>query len=300
MLSCSGCIPFSCRKTAKAKERGNGAGQGQCKVKDQGKSPGKAGRSKAGGDGRSKAAGAAAAPAGGKRRAAPVLQVTARNLRQILGAPRYVAPMIERHHRVGIATGLAWTEAGGEVLTVEVAVVPGKGELKLTGKLGEVMRESGMAALSYARARAGLLGLERDFYSAIDIHLHLPEGAIPKDGPSAGITMAVAMISALTGVATCDDLAMTGEITLRGAVLPIGGLNEKVVAARQHGITRLLIPEGNTKDLPEVPREALRGIEIITVASMDEVLRHAFVEPVVKAGSDERKPGESAPGVYAH
>ncbi len=211
---------------------------------------------------------------------APILKLTAARLRKVLGVPRFVATEVVRENRVGIATGLAWTETGGEMLTVEVAVVPGKGELKLTGKLGDVMRESGQAALSFARARAELLGLDKKFLEEIDIHVHVPEGAIPKDGPSAGITIAVALISALTGVPSAADLAMTGEITLRGAVLPIGGLNEKVVAARQHRLERLIIPEGNAKDLPEVPKAALAGIEMIFVSSMDEVLQVAFVEPL--------------------
>jgi ATP-dependent Lon protease len=210
------------------------------------------------------------------------IQMTATNLHKFLGVPRYVTSPVEREKRVGVATGLAWTEGGGDVLTVEVAIVPGQGELKLTGKLGEVMRESAQAALSYARLRAQLLGLERNFYKEIDVHVHLPEGAIPKDGPSAGITMAVALISGLTGVPTADDLAMTGEITLRGTVLPVGGLGEKIVAARRHGILRVLVPKGNEKDLVEIHKEARRGLEIIPVSTMDDVLGYAMTRPVLK------------------
>ena len=211
---------------------------------------------------------------------------------------------------MGVATGLAWTEAGGEVLTVEVAVLPGKGELRLTGKLGEVMRESAQAALSYARSRATRLGIDRNFYKEIDLHVHLPEGAIPKDGPSAGITIAVALISALTGVPTASDLAMTGEITLRGQVLPIGGLAEKIVAARRQGIERVLVPKGNQKDLVEVPKEAKRGLTILAVATMDEVLEHAMVGPVWKPAPEPVAEGTPpavetptpppSPDLYAH
>jgi ATP-dependent Lon protease len=242
--------------------------------------------------------------------ARPVLRLTTTNLSKYLGVPRFVASGVDRDNRQGVATGLAWTEAGGEVLTVEVAVLPGKGELRLTGKLGEVMRESAQAALSYARSRATRLGIDRNFYKEIDLHVHLPEGAIPKDGPSAGITIAVALISALTGVPTANDLAMTGEITLRGQVLPIGGLAEKIVAARRQGIERVLVPKGNEKDLVEVPREAKRGLTIVPVATMDEVLEHAMSAPVLKpipaeaAGESPPKPIETPapppPDVYAH
>jgi ATP-dependent Lon protease len=236
------------------------------------------------------------------------LHVTPKTLPRFLGVPRFVDSPVEHEKRVGVATGLAWTEGGGDVLTVEVAIVPGKGELKLTGKLGEVMRESAQAALSYARSRAQLLGLDKNFYKEIDIHVHLPEGAIPKDGPSAGITMAVALISGLTGVPTTDDLAMTGEITLRGTVLAVGGLGEKIVAARRHGIRRVLVPKANEKDLVEVHKEAKRGIELIPVGTMDEVLGYAMVRPVLK-GPEEAKPVGApppppveppAPDVYAH
>jgi ATP-dependent Lon protease len=259
---------------------------------------------------------AESAPAEGEAPAAarPVLRLTPSNLSKYLGVPRFVASGVDRENRQGVATGLAWTEAGGEVLTVEVAVLPGKGELRLTGKLGEVMRESAQAALSYARSRATRLGIDKNFYKEIDLHVHLPEGAIPKDGPSAGITIAVALISALTGVPTANDLAMTGEITLRGQVLPIGGLAEKIVAARRQGIERVLVPKGNEKDLVEVPKEAKRGLKIVAVGNMDQVLEHAMSAPVLKpppaeaaaepAAETPPKPIETPapppPDVYAH
>jgi ATP-dependent Lon protease len=212
--------------------------------------------------------------AGGKLRAP--MRVGPLQLQKFLGPARFLDSPIERHARIGIANGLAWTEVGGELLTIEVQVLPGKGELMLTGKLGEVMRESGQAAMSYARARYAALGLEKGFYREIDVHVHVPEGAIPKDGPSAGITMAVALVSALTGVPTRADVGMTGEITLRGTVLPIGGLNEKAVAARRAGITTLLIPRANEKDLPEIPEDVRRELTFIPVETMDEVLEHAL------------------------
>jgi ATP-dependent Lon protease len=226
------------------------------------------------------------------------IEVQPGNLNRYLGVPRFTVSAIEREKRVGVATGLAWTEGGGDVLTVEVAIVPGKGELKLTGKLGEVMRESAQAALSYARSRAQFLGLERSFYKEMDLHVHLPEGAIPKDGPSAGITIAVALISGLTGISTADDLAMTGEITLRGTVLPVGGLAEKIVAARRHGIRRVLVPKGNEKDLVEIHKEARRGIELIPVSTMDEVLEYAMTRPVFKEQAESPKStGETVPEI---
>jgi ATP-dependent Lon protease len=175
-----------------------------------------------------------------------------------------------------VATGLAWTEVGGELLIVEVALMPGSGKLIVTGKLGEVMQESAHAAMSYVRSRAWGLGLKADFYNKVDIHIHVPEGATPKDGPSAGITITSAIISALTKRPFPNDLAMTGEITLRGRVLPIGGLKEKLLAAKRGLIARVLIPAENEKDLKEVPQRIRRGLEIISVDHMDEVLRIVF------------------------
>ena len=204
------------------------------------------------------------------------VRVTPGGLASYLGPPRYIESPLERRFRVGVANGLAWTEAGGEIMTIEVTTVPGKGGLNLTGKLGEVMRESGVAAMTYARKNAEAWGLDKWFFQDIDIHIHVPEGAIPKDGPSAGITMATALVSALTGIPTKPEVALTGEITLRGTVLPIGGLTEKVVAARRAGVRTVIIPEANGKDLVEIPAEVRRGLEFIRVEQMDEVIRHAL------------------------
>jgi ATP-dependent Lon protease len=224
------------------------------------------------------------------------LTVTASNLHRFLGPARFIDAEVERVSRVGVANGLAWTETGGELLTIEVGILPGKGELMLTGKLGDVMRESGQAALSYARSRATQLGLDKWFYRDIDIHVHVPEGAMPKDGPSAGITMAVALVSALTGVATKSDVAMTGEITLRGTVLPIGGLNEKSVAARRAGIHTVLIPRGNVKDLTEVPDDVRDALTFVAVETMDQVMEHALDRPAATPG-----PGDDPQAArYAH
>ncbi|HVP38048.1 MAG TPA: endopeptidase La [Candidatus Saccharimonadales bacterium] len=222
--------------------------------------------------------------------------VTAGNLGKFLGPPRFLDSQVEARNRVGVATGLAWTEVGGEVLTVEVTILPGKGELVLTGKLGEVMKESGQAAMSYARGRWARLGLDKWFYRDMDIHVHLPEGAMPKDGPSAGITMATALISALTGIPTRRDVAMTGEITLRGAVLPVGGLPEKTVAARHAGLRTVLIPKGNEKDIEELPREVRRDLELVPVETMDQVLEHALEQPARGRAAAEPE----APTAYAH
>jgi ATP-dependent Lon protease len=230
------------------------------------------------------------------------VSVTPENLHRFLGPTRFLDTLVERRERIGVATGLAWTEVGGDVLTIEVSILPGKGELLLTGKLGDVMRESGQAALSYARARAVALGLDKWFYRDIDIHVHIPEGASPKDGPSAGITMCVALISALTGVPTRADVAMTGEITLRGSVLGIGGLNEKTVAARRAGIKTLLIPKANQKDLVEIPEEVRADLEFILVENMDQVLQHAL-EPPPGAEVKPAPPAEAGEGEaarYAH
>jgi len=204
-------------------------------------------------------------------------QVGAPQIKKYLGVPRYNFGVREAEHRVGLVNGLAWTEVGGELLNVEVTILPGKGNLTVTGKLGEVMRESAQAALSYVRSRWLELGLLEDFYSRVEIHIHVPEGAIPKDGPSAGITMATALASALTGLAVDQDLAMTGEITLRGRVLAIGGLKEKLLAAKRAGIHRVLIPQENEKNLEEVPMTILRALKIRPVAHMDEVLDEAIL-----------------------
>jgi ATP-dependent Lon protease len=203
--------------------------------------------------------------------------VGAPQIRKYLGVPRFTFGVREEEHRVGMANGLAWTEVGGELLNVEVSVLQGQGKLTITGKLGEVMRESAQAALSYVRSRWRELGLEKEFYNRIDIHIHVPEGAIPKDGPSAGITMATALASALTGLAVYQDLAMTGEITLRGRILAIGGLKEKLLAAKRAGIRRVLIPRENEKNLEEVPSTIRKSLEIIPVGHMDQVLNEAII-----------------------
>ncbi|MBS4031075.1 MAG: endopeptidase La [Clostridiales bacterium] len=204
--------------------------------------------------------------------------VTVQNLDKYLGIPRFRFGIAEKEDEVGVATGLAWTEAGGDTLVIEVTLMKGKGKLLLTGKLGEVMRESAQAGLSYIRTRAKQLGIAEDFHETQDIHIHIPEGAIPKDGPSAGITMASALISALTQRPTKRTVAMTGEITLRGRVLPIGGVKEKVLAAHRAGIKTILLPAENKKDISEIPDNVRRKLDFIFVEHMDEVLKHAMVE----------------------
>jgi ATP-dependent Lon protease len=182
----------------------------------------------------------------------------------------------EDMNRIGQVTGLAWTEVGGELLSIEAAVVPGKGKLQHTGQLGEVMQESIQAAMTVVRSRAQVLGLENEFYQKHDVHLHIPEGATPKDGPSAGIGMCTALVSALTKIPVRSDVAMTGEITLRGEVLPIGGLKEKLLAAHRGGIKTVLIPDENQKDLVEIPDNIKGGLEIKAVKWIDEVLELAL------------------------
>jgi ATP-dependent Lon protease len=204
-----------------------------------------------------------------------------------LGKPRFRSRRKNEESEIGVATGLAWTEVGGELLETEVGLMRGKGKLTLTGKLGEVMQESARAAVSYLRSRADLLGVEPDFNESVDIHLHVPEGAIPKDGPSAGITMAAALISALTKIAVRKDVAMTGEITLRGKVLQVGGIKDKVLAAYRGGIHEVILPKENEKDVEEIPTEVREAMEIHLVESMDEVLRLALdgtISPLPKGG----------------
>ena len=202
--------------------------------------------------------------------------VSARNLDKFLGVRRYNFGVAERENQVGQVTGLAWTEVGGELLTIESVVLPGKGKTTTTGKLGEVMQESVQAALSVVRKRAQSLGIDHDFYQKSDIHIHLPEGAIPKDGPSAGVGICTALVSVLTGIPVCCDVAMTGEITLRGEVLPIGGLKEKLLAAVRGGLARVLIPEENVRDLAEIPDNIKNKLEIIPVRWIDQVLELAL------------------------
>lgn len=211
-----------------------------------------------------------------------------KNLPGFLGPRKYRIGTAEDKDAPGYATGLAWTEVGGDLLTIEVAVVPGTGKLLITGKLGEVMQESAQAAMTYVRSRAQILGIDKGFHQKADIHIHVPEGAIPKDGPSAGITMATAIVSALTGRPVRHDLAMTGEITLRGNVLVIGGLKEKLLAAGRGGISTVVIPEENRKDLAEIPREVTVGLTIVPVRHMDEVLSHALLAEGVAGGAPYR------------
>jgi ATP-dependent Lon protease len=199
-------------------------------------------------------------------------QVGKQSLLKYLGPPHYSIGEAETADEVGVATGLAWTEAGGDTLSIEVSIVPGKGALTLTGQLGEVMQESAQAALSYARSRAQSLEFSDLDFDKIDIHIHVPEGAVPKDGPSAGITIATALISALTGRAVHHDVAMTGEITLRGRVLPIGGLREKALAAHRAGLKTMLLPRRNRPDFTEVPPRLRKRLNFVFVDTMDQVL----------------------------
>jgi ATP-dependent Lon protease len=203
--------------------------------------------------------------------------VTAGNLSKYLGVQRYHYGVAEKENQVGVATGLAWTEVGGDILSIEVALLKGKGNLTLTGKLGDVMKESAQAALTYVRSRAEELGIPKEVYQEYDIHLHVPEGAIPKDGPSAGITIATALASAMSGKLARKNVAMTGEITLRGRILPIGGLKEKALAAHRAGIETVIIPLDNKKDLAEIPANVKRKMKFIPVSHMDEVLKETLI-----------------------
>jgi ATP-dependent Lon protease len=222
------------------------------------------------------------------------IAVTARNLDKFLGVRRYSFGMAERENQVGQVTGLAWTEVGGELLTIESVVLPGKGKTITTGKLGEVMQESIQAALSVVRKRSRSLGIAEDFYQKSDIHIHLPEGAIPKDGPSAGIGLCTALVSVLTGIPVRCDVAMTGEITLRGEVLPIGGLKEKLLAAVRGGLGRVLIPEENVRDLAEIPDNIKNKLEIIPVKWIDKVLELALERLPQPLPDDEAVPAVAA------
>jgi ATP-dependent Lon protease len=207
-------------------------------------------------------------------------EITPERVTQYLGVPKYRSATAEQKNEIGIATGLAWTEAGGEILVTEATLMNGKGVLTLTGKLGDVMQESAQAAMSYVRSKAEDFGLAPDFNKKTDIHIHVPEGAIPKDGPSAGITIATAMISALTKVPIRKDVAMTGEITLRGKVLPIGGVKEKLLAAHRAGVGTIIVPKDNEKDLADVPKNVLDHLKIYMVEGMDEVLAQALAGPI--------------------
>jgi len=203
--------------------------------------------------------------------------VNSKNLENYLGKARYSYLMANKKDEVGIARGLAWTQVGGDTLQIEVNVMPGKGELVLTGQLGDVMKESAQAGISYIRSVADKYGIAPEFFQENDIHVHIPEGAVPKDGPSAGITMATAMLSAITEQKVRADIAMTGEVTLRGRVLPIGGLKEKLLAAKNAGIKTVLVPKKNLADVEELSQEITKGFEILPVEHMEEVLKAAFV-----------------------
>ncbi|HDK25481.1 MAG TPA: endopeptidase La [Candidatus Atribacteria bacterium] len=206
------------------------------------------------------------------------VKITLSNLENYLGRPRYKYNNVEKEDMIGLATGLAWTEAGGEILSVETIVMPGKGKLTLTGQLGEIMQESGKAALTYARSRAKKFKIKDKFYENYDIHVHVPEGAIPKDGPSAGVTMATSLISSLTEIPVRKDVAMTGEITLRGRVLPVGGLKEKILAAYQSGIKTIIIPKENIKNIDDLPNNIKKRLKFVAVNNIDDVLKTALTK----------------------
>jgi ATP-dependent Lon protease len=240
---------------------------------------------------------------------AKTVTVTDENLEKYLGVPRFRYGEVEGEDQVGVVTGLAWTEFGGELLTVEGVMMPGKGKMTVTGNLRDVMKESISAAASYVRSRAIDFGIKPPLFDKRDIHVHVPEGATPKDGPSAGVAMVTAIVSVMTGIPVRKDVAMTGEITLRGRVLPIGGLKEKLLAALRGGMKTVLIPEENAKDLAEIPDNVKSGMEIIPVSRMGEVLRNALVrqpEPTewTEAEQEAAKPSvgedEAATGMVAH
>ncbi len=204
------------------------------------------------------------------------IKVTPEIVNEYLGVQKFRYGEVEREDQVGVVTGLAWTEVGGELLTIEALMMPGKGKMTVTGNLRDVMKESISAASSYVRSRAPQIGVKPPMFDRKDIHVHVPEGATPKDGPSAGIAMATAIVSVLTGIPVKRDVAMTGEVTLRGRVLPIGGLKEKLLAALRGGIKKVLIPEENVKDLAEIPDNVKSGLELVPVSYVDDVLKHAL------------------------
>jgi ATP-dependent Lon protease len=228
------------------------------------------------------------------------IELTVSNLGDFLGVRKFRYGIGEEEDQIGAVTGLAWTEVGGELLTIEAVTVPGKGQIKTTGKLGEVMQESIQAAMSFVKARAPAYGVKPSIFARKDIHVHLPEGGVPKDGPSAGVGMVTAMISTLTGTAVRRDIAMTGEVTLRGRVLPIGGLKEKLLAALRGGMRTVLIPAENEKDLVEIPASVKDALDIVPVSHVDEVLARALVaplQPIEWTEADEH--AAEAPPVHA-
>jgi ATP-dependent Lon protease len=208
------------------------------------------------------------------------VEVTQKNAAKFLGPEKFAATIAEKKDEVGISTGLAYTEVGGDILFIEIALMPGKGRLTLTGKLGDVMKESAQAALSYVRSRAKKLGLAEDFYEKLDIHVHVPEGAVPKDGPSAGAAITTAIVSALTKIPTNHLVGMTGEVTLRGRVLEIGGVKEKIIAAHRAGLKTIVMPKENRKDLEDVPKEVLKDLRFVFVSHMDDVLKVVLTKPL--------------------
>jgi ATP-dependent Lon protease len=212
--------------------------------------------------------------------------INAQNMNEFLGVLKFRDTLAHEKSEVGLVTGLAWTELGGSILSTEVTIVDGKGKPILTGKLGDVMQESAQAAMTYVRSRAVRLGLPREFYRSVDVHVHVPEGAIPKDGPSAGITIATAIASALTRIPVRRDIAMTGEITLRGKVLCIGGLKEKLLAAHRAGIFEVILPKDNDKDLAEVPENLRNAMKLHFVDNMDQVLKLALEAPLPEIKAD--------------
>ena len=217
------------------------------------------------------------------------IKVTEKNLPDFLGVPKFRYGEAELEDQVGVVTGLAWTEVGGELLTIEGVMMPGKGKMTVTGNLRDVMKESISAAASYVKSRAVEFGIEPPLFDRKEMHVHVPEGATPKDGPSAGIAMVTAIVSVMTGIPVRKDLAMTGELTLRGRVLPIGGLKEKLLAAHRGGIKKVLIPEDNAKDLAEIPDNVKDGLEIVPVAFVDEALKHALTKKLKPIEWDEEK-----------
>ena len=226
----------------------------------------------------------------------PKVAITRKNLEKFAGVKKFRFGETEAEDMVGVVTGLAWTEVGGEILTIELVLLPGKGNVKQTGKLGDVMQESVSAALSYVRSRSIRFGIKPTLFEKRDIHVHVPEGATPKDGPSAGVAMATSIVSILTGIPVRRDVAMTGEITLRGRVLPIGGLKEKLLAALRAGITTVFIPKENEKDLAEIPDNVKKHLKLIPVADVDEVIAQALARrPVAIEWEEPPEPPVPAP-----
>jgi ATP-dependent Lon protease len=234
------------------------------------------------------------------------VKIGRKNLEKYAGVRRFRFGEAELEDLVGITTGLAWTEVGGELLQIEAVLVPGRGRMSVTGKLGDVMQESVQAANAYVRSRAHMFGIKSSIFEKRDIHIHVPEGATPKDGPSAGVGMVTSIVSALTGIAVRKEVAMTGEISLRGRVMPIGGLKEKLLAALRGGLKTVLIPKENERDLPEIPDNVKKGLEIVPVSTVDEVLARALVKPLVAIewvndlDAVAAKPAEATEAARAH